>query len=475
MRVNTFSAFSQVILGMRAGQLATLRAQEQLSSGRRILRPSDDPAGAARSLLLHAERARSDHTRDALASGRTQLELAGTALQHGSELLTRARELLLQGMNGTLNDDDREVVASELDQIREQLLEDANLQVDGTFVFGGTRLERRPWEEIGSGNLRRVVYRGNEFEQKIRAGADSEIAISVAGDQVFGRPVPGPARFEGLTGASSGLTANEGSGYAYLVFHHDATDAGTLGTSGVALVDGGNGDTLLGANALTIDASAGTVQLGNGPALTIPGPGERADVVVRNEKGGELHLDFEGWSGAAFSGVVTGQGSVSLDGDTFTTLSFSETDLELSNQDLGQVVHLNAQQVRRAGSELVTFGDTTNPFDLLQGMAQDLRNEGGLDSEDLLNRLSTRLDDLDRVHDELLLGVGVLGARTARIASADTRQEDVGLELAGRISDIEDADLSAVAIDLARSQMILQVAQAAGARVIQTSLLNFLS
>src|SRR6185503_7620555 len=114
MRTSTLSAFSRVLLGLRSGQLATLRAQEQLSSGRRILRPSDDPSGAARALALRGALSRSERIQDTVATGRDQLDQAGSTLQHSSELLTRARELVLQAMSGALNDQDRATIATEL-------------------------------------------------------------------------------------------------------------------------------------------------------------------------------------------------------------------------------------------------------------------------------------------------------------------------------------------------------------------------
>ncbi len=475
MRVSTLSTFSQVLLGLRGNQLAVLRAHEQLSSGRRILRPSDDPAGTSRALLLRRELAGSERIQAAIGLGRGQLDQATSTLQHASELLTRARELLLQGMNGTLGDEDRKTVAAELVELREQLLDAGNLRSGDAYLFGGTRTGAAPFEELSLNGRTRVFYRGNSEEQEIQAGADARVAITMAGDRVFGRSMPGPARFDGLTGVSSGVTADEGTGYAYLVLRHDATDPGALASVGIALVDGGDGDTLLGPNALVIDAAAGTVQLEGGPVVTIPPPGaERADLVVRNELGGELHLDLSGWTGAGFSGTVRGEGSITLDGDTFAPLTFADSDFELADEALGIVLHVNTTGVRRAGQELVTFGDTLNPFDLLQGMAEDLRNDQGLESAQLFQRLSRRLEDLDRVHDDLLLGLGVLGSRSARLANAGARAGEVELELAQRLSLVEDADLAQVALDLARSEMILQVAQAAGAQVIQTSLLDFL-
>jgi flagellar hook-associated protein 3 FlgL len=68
----------------------------------------------------------------------------------------------------------------------------------------------------------------------------------------------------------------------------------------------------------------------------------------------------------------------------------------------------------------------------------------------------------------------VLGARSARLASATERQSDLALQLTGRLSAVEDADLSEVALELTRSQAVLELAQAAGARLLQTSLLQFL-
>lgn len=474
MRTSTLSAFSRVLLGLRSGQLATLRAQEQLSSGRRILRPSDDPTGAARALTLRSSLSRSDRIENTVAAGETQLDSAGATLQHSSELLSRSRELLLQAMSGALNDQDRATIASELEEIRKQLLDDANLHLDGNYVFGGTRTGDKPWVEVVSGGTRHTVYLGNQNEQSIQAGEDALVAITAAGDRLFGDSLPGPVRFDGLTGIRSGLTADQGTGFAYLTLRHDATEVLGLADVGLALVAGGDRDTLLGANALTLDGVAGTIQLGNGPVVTIPGPGERSDVVVRNEQGGELHLDMSAWTGADFLETVTGQGSISLDGDTFTALTFTESDLELSEGSLGQVLHVDTRAVLRAGRELVSFGTTANPFDLLQGVIDDLRNDQGLRSDEIVTRLSDRLENLDSVHDQMLVGLGSIGARSARLAAAGARQGEIQLELSGRLSQVEDADLAEVALDFSRSQMMLELAQASGARVMQTSFLNFL-
>jgi flagellin-like hook-associated protein FlgL len=474
MRIGTFSAFSRVLLGIRANQLAGLRAQEQISSGRRILRPSDDPAGTARALSLRRGLAQSARIQDSIAAGRSRLDQATTTLEGSSGLLTRARELVLQAMSGALNDGDRAAIAAELEEIREQLLDDANLRIDENYAFAGTAFDTQPWVEVVSGGRTHAQYRGNGHEQSIQIGAAAELGISAPGNRIYARATPGALRFDGLTGVRAGSTASEGTGSAYLVLRHDGTDTGLLGSVGVSLIDGDERNTLLGANTLRIDSAAGTVQLANGAAVKIPPAGQRADVLVRNEQGGRLYLDLEGWNGNDYTGTVTGRGSISLDGQTFVALTFAETDLELADPTLGQVLHLDTTGVLRAGVELVSFGDTANAFDLLQGVVEDLANGQDLDSAELNARLGNRLATLDRVHDDLLLGLGVLGARSARLASATERQSDLALQLTGRLSAVEDVDLSEVALELTRSQAVLELAQAAGARLLQTSLLQFL-
>jgi flagellin-like hook-associated protein FlgL len=474
MRVSTLSNFSRVLLGLRTNQAALLRAQREVASGRRINQPSDDPAGAARALELRRALAGTERIGEAVALGRTRVDQAAATLQNSSELLTRARELLLQSMSGALNDDDRRTIAAEIEALRAQLLDDANLAVDGNYLFAGTAVGAQPWVEVETNGTTFVVYRGNGETQTVQAGADSTVGITAPGNRIYGRAEPGPTRFAGLTGAAAGTTADEGVGQGYLVFRHDGLDTGLLGSVGVAPIDGDDRNTLLGPNALVIDAAAGTVRLGSGTPVAIPAAGVRGDVLVRNELGGELHLDFEGWNGQDYSGSVTGRGSVTFDGLAYAPLDFSEADLELHNEAMGQVLHLDARDVRRAGTELVTFGSTANPFDVLQGIVDDLRNEQGLDPGELSARLGGRLSALDEAHDELLVGLGVFGARSARLVNAGTRQVDLGLQLKSRLSQVEDADLAEAALDLSRSQLLLELAQASGARLIQTTLLNFL-
>jgi flagellin-like hook-associated protein FlgL len=84
------------------------------------------------------------------------------------------------------------------------------------------------------------------------------------------------------------------------------------------------------------------------------------------------------------------------------------------------------------------------------------------------------LADLDRHAEDLRVGLGILGSRSQRLRVSGQRAVDIENQLRSDLSGVRDADLAEVALDLARSDQILQLAQASGARLIQTSLLNFL-
>ncbi|MEM7307062.1 MAG: flagellar hook-associated protein FlgL [Planctomycetota bacterium] len=476
LRTSTESSYARVLAGLRVNQVRLFRAQEQVSTGRSILRPSDDPIGTARSLSLTRRLAGVERYRGAAETGRASLDQGAVALQSASEILTEVRELFLQGMNGTLGPDDREAIATEIEVARETLMSLANTRVDDRYIFGGTLSDAAPWVENRADGVPRVLYGGNDDEQRVEVSDGVEVAINMSGAKAFGQFERTVTDFAGLTGLASGITADEGIGYEYLELRHDSTQPGLIASVGLALVDGGANDSLLGDQVLTIDPVAGTVQLGSGEPEPLPGPADAgaADFLIRNELGAELHLDFTGYTGGAFSGVVRGEGSISIDGSTFTPLTFTETDLELKNEASGNILHFDATAVGRAGRELVHLSGSVNVFDTLQGMVEDLRNADELNHPDLLGRMDLRLGELDRNHDNVGLSLGILGARSARIQAADQRLAGVDLQLQGLLSDTRDADLSEVVVDMVRAEQTLQLAQASGTRLIQTSLLDFL-
>ncbi len=73
-----------------------------------------------------------------------------------------------------------------------------------------------------------------------------------------------------------------------------------------------------------------------------------------------------------------------------------------------------------------------------------------------------------------MVGLGKLGSRSARLSSLETRLADADVEIRGLLSQVEDADLASVVLEMGRASYTLETAQAAGVRLLQTTLLNFI-
>ena len=474
IRPTQSSTFSLVRSGLNLNFAKLALAQEHIATGKKILRPSDDVIGTAKSLRTRKQLSQLSNYMTAVDSSRPYLEASTAALQDVSGLLTEAKALITQGMNGTLNASDREIIGDQLEQLLNQLVDVSNSKFGDHYLFGGMQTDSAPFGFESVGSESRVMYRGDDNVHRVAIGSDTELGINLPGSEIFAAFEYAGASLSGSTGLALGTSANQGSGFTEIHVRHDAT-TGTPG-AGVTLANGGADDTILQDHVLTIDGAAGTVTLGSGQALQIPQPGDAnyTDFVVTNEDGAEVHLDFSAYAGGSSTATLTGEGAVSLGDGHYTPIDFSETNLQLVDDASGTVVHLDTTSVGRASDELVRFEGNVSVFDALQGAVHDLKNADSLSSADFMERMGDRLAELSRNQQNALNALGTLGARTERLNASGERLEGMDLNLQGVLSKIEDADLAEVALELSRTEQTLQLAQLTGSRLMQTSLLNFL-
>lgn len=461
--------FDMVRFGIQQNTAKLIRAQEQASSGKRIVRASDDAVGTSVSLSLRRQIGAIEAFVASTSSARPEVEQASARLQEGSGVIADIRALIIQGMNGALNAGDREAVASQIELLEGQILDIANTRSGDSYLFAGTATSTQPFVEETVGGRSRIVYKGNDELQRVLTGRDAEVVLNVTGREVFSKFEYTETLYGDVTGVAAGVTADSGSGYEEFHVRQD----GTTGAMGAGVQLAGGDDTMVGDRTLTIDAAAGTIQLGAGTPVAIPRP-LPASFSIGDEHGAQVALDLSGWTGADFTTTLTGAASVSLDGVSFTPVTLTETDLQVKSQVSGALVHVDTTAIVKAGTDLVTFGGTPSLFDSVRGAVADLRSPEGTDRQDILRRLQRRLDELDRSQGDLLIGLGRLGAATQRIDVAAERLEDLEVTVDGLISNVEDADFAEVALQLQRAEQTLQLAQATGARLMQQSLLNYL-
>lgn len=187
MRIATSMIYDRAVNAMLDRQRELSTTQLQLATGRRILTPADDPAGAAQSLDLTRQIDTVTQYQSNLVRARNRLELEDATLGGVGNLLQRARELAVQGATDTLSSSDREALAYEIEQLRDELLGLANTKdSNGEYLFAGYQGNATPaaFEENppGSGTY---VYNGDLGQRLIRISHNRQIPDGDNGFNVF--------------------------------------------------------------------------------------------------------------------------------------------------------------------------------------------------------------------------------------------------------------------------------------------------
>lgn len=182
MRLSTNMIFNQQVRGITDSQSSWLKVGQQLSSGLRVNNPSDDPIAASRAVVLSQSQAKSSQYATARSFANQSLSMEENALKNVTLSIQSAQTLIVNGSTGTLSDDDRASIATQLEGIRAQLLNQANTQDgNGRYIFAGYQTDKAPFSDTGTG----VSYVGGEeaITQKVDDGRT--MAVSSTGKAVF--------------------------------------------------------------------------------------------------------------------------------------------------------------------------------------------------------------------------------------------------------------------------------------------------
>jgi flagellar hook-associated protein 3 FlgL len=163
------------------------KTQEQLSTGKQIVSPSDAPDKAALVTRLDSTLARQQSYLDNLKSVNIRLTAEETALQNTSDVMYRIKELATQAANDTLSAQDRKGIALEIGTLRDQILSLANSQdSNGNYLFSGSRVGEPAFSKDSND---RVLYQGDQARMKVDVGDSRRMNLNLPGSDVFTRVV----------------------------------------------------------------------------------------------------------------------------------------------------------------------------------------------------------------------------------------------------------------------------------------------
>ncbi len=161
--------------------------QEQLATGLKVNRPSDDPLAVRRAINIRVSMAEDEQYLTNISSMSPQLTETETTIQNVIDNLQRARELTLQGANTTLSQLQLDQIAVEVNQILETVVMDANHQTNGRYIFSGTRTLQAAFTPTrdADGNITSVAYQGNDGLIQINIAEDVTTQINEPGSATF--------------------------------------------------------------------------------------------------------------------------------------------------------------------------------------------------------------------------------------------------------------------------------------------------
>lgn len=152
MRLGTANTYDNTLANLTTRQADLADMQEKLSAGKRVVRASDDPTGAAQAERAMTRMARIDVEQRALNLQRNSMSMAEATLGDAQNLLQRIRELVVNAGDATLTANDRNSVAQEMASLRDQLFAYANKQdSNGVPLFGGLGSAGNPFTDFVSG------------------------------------------------------------------------------------------------------------------------------------------------------------------------------------------------------------------------------------------------------------------------------------------------------------------------------------
>ena len=205
MRLSTSEISQTSISSILTLQSQLNHTQSQLSTGRSIVTPADNPAGAAQALGLQSAIDTNTQYQSNGDAATARLNLEQSALTQVVNVLQSVRTLTLQANNGSQTDQSRASIAAQVKQDLQQVLSLANTQdSNGDYIFAGSQTSTQPFSQNASGGF---SYSGDSAQRLIQIDSNRQVASNDPGSNVFMDIAAGNGTF-----TTQPATGNAGTG-----------------------------------------------------------------------------------------------------------------------------------------------------------------------------------------------------------------------------------------------------------------------
>ena len=423
MRLSTSQIYKSGASSLQDMQSSLFKLQNQMSTGRKILNPEDDPIAAAQALKVTQSMEVNNLYIENQSSANNQLSLIDNRLGGVSDLLISVKSRMVQGATGTMTTSDRQAIAAEVRERYDELMALANSD-DGTgnHLFAGYRSATVPFSYTGSFGARTTNYAGDDGQRTLQVSSSRTMNVTEAGSDVFMRIKQGNGIFMTAAGA-----ANTGSGIISSGSVVDGFDDATY--------------TLTFTGATTFEISK--TPLGGGAPTLLNAPNTAPASTTWNFTSGQNILVNPPGFQFSISGTPAGPVAPATTGDTFTIAPSTDQDI---------------------------FKTLDKAISALEGIS------GGTDaiSAKFTNTMNGVMDSLDRALDNILRVRTDIGGRQVELDSLSSTSEDLKIQFKADLSRIQDLDYNEAITQFATQKTALEAAQLTFKQISQLSLFNVL-
>ncbi|MEM7562782.1 MAG: flagellar hook-associated protein FlgL [Pseudomonadota bacterium] len=186
MRISTSQIYTQGIEAFQQQQVKLAKLQQQISTGVRLTKPSDDPIASSRVLELEQVISLKQQYQVNIDLAESRLEVEEATLSSVENLVFRLRELAIQGNNAALDDGSRQAVRQEMNERLDELISLANTRdAGGDYMFAGYQSRTQPFVETQTGSVTHVVYQGDQGQRSLQISETRQMAVDDPGHHLF--------------------------------------------------------------------------------------------------------------------------------------------------------------------------------------------------------------------------------------------------------------------------------------------------
>lgn len=406
-------------LGTLTEELYT--ANEVVTTGKRINRVSDDPVGMTRTLDLRSGLAHMDQLARNVSTGRTWLDAAETSMGNVESLLSDTKVLAIAMNNDAMNTTDRANAAVQVRETIMEIFDIANTQVNGQYLFAGTKTDIKPFAFDDPADPNLVSYGGNETGFSVKTGKDTSMVVGFPGEDVFG---------------STTVTIDETNNKIDFM---ENVGAG-LSTELTADIPLGTYDKTSFAQAVEVAMETASATSGNAIQYDVSWDATTRQYTIAED--------------AAAAAPLTELQLLWNSGTNKATNAAGELGFDLA-ADTGAVTYTSDNTVQ--------WGVFRTLFDL----------QDALENNDL-DKIEKSLSKLDHHFNHMGNTISQIGYKGIALDVRETMIEDLGLSHQTQKAAIEEADIIEAITSLQSKELAYQAALASSSKVMKVSLLDYM-